>query len=109
MEKPVICVDFDGVLNDYNGYDPNDLGSPKAGCKEFLKELCKNYCVVILSARRYSKIIVWLDKYDLLKYVSNVTSYKPPAFAYIDDRSVQFTGDYNQTLNELKEFKPYWK
>ena len=26
--KPTICVDFDGVLNNYKGYDGDNLGIP---------------------------------------------------------------------------------
>jgi hypothetical protein len=109
MRKPTICVDFDGVLNEYSGYDADDLGSPRKGSKEFLEKLHKRYFVVILSARRYSKIIRWLDQYDLWEYVDDVTSIKPPAKAYIDDRGLQFKGDYDRTLKDLKRFKPYWK
>ena len=32
--KPKVCVDFDGVLNNYTHYDENDLSTPRKGCKE---------------------------------------------------------------------------
>ena len=104
-----IALDFDGVLNNYRGYDGDNLGQPRPGCKEFLQKLHKRYFVVILSARRYSKIIKWLDDNDLWDYVDNVTSMKPPAIAYIDDRAIKFDGDYDQALKQLWGFKPYWK
>ena len=107
--KPTICVDFDGVLNEYNGYDGDNLGTPKDGAKEFLKKLSEKYVVIILSARRYSLIIKWLDDNNLWDYVYDVTSIKPPAVAYIDDRAIRFNGDYDETLKELKKFKPYWE
>ena len=106
--KLTICVDVDGVLNDYKGYDGDNLGKPKPGAKEFLQELNKNYKVVILSARRYTQIMKWLNDYGLWEYISNVTSFKPPALAYIDDRGIQFNGNYQETLKQLKGFKPYW-
>ena len=37
--KPIICIDFDGVLNNYNGYDGDNLGTPRPGAKEFLEKL----------------------------------------------------------------------
>ena len=39
--KPIICIDFDGVLNNYNGYDGDNLGTPRPGAKEFLEKLSK--------------------------------------------------------------------
>ena len=45
----------------------------------------------------------------MLEYVSEVTSIKPPAIAYIDDRAITFDGDYTETIKELKNFKPYWQ
>ena len=108
-QKPLICVDFDGVLNDYQGYDEDDLGNPRPGAELFLKKLSYRYRVIILSARRYSSIIKWLVAHDLWKYVVNVTSYKPPAVAYIDDRAIQFNGDYDDVLDQLKGFKPHWQ
>ena len=107
--KQTVCVDFDGVLNNYKGYDGDNLGTPREGAKEFLQELNKNYRVIILSARTYSKIIKWLDDNDLWEYVADVTSFKPPALAYIDDRGIQFNGNYQDILKQLQDFKPYWR
>jgi len=106
--KPFLCVDFDGVLNNYKGYDEDYLGTPREGAAEFLQTLSQKYTVIILSSRRYSKIIKWLQEYELLDYVGNVTSIKYPAVAYIDDRGIQFNGDYDKILQELEDFTPYW-
>lgn len=107
-DKPTVCLDFDGVFNTYNGYDGDNLGKPRQGIKEFLEQLSKEYSITIFSVRRYSKIITWLEDYNLLDYVDNVTSYKLPAVAYVDDRGIRFDGDYNKALAQIKDFKPYW-
>ena len=107
--KPVICLDFDGIFNEYTGYDGDNIGRPREGIEEFLQELNKKYTVEVCSVRRYSKIMIWLDQYDLLKYVANVTRYKPKAVAYVDDRAISFTGDYKGTLDEIRKFRPYWE
>ena len=107
--KPIICIDFDGVLNNYNGYDGDNLGTPRPGAKEFLEKLSKKYIIIILSARRYTKIIKWLNEYDMLQYVAEVTSIKPPARVYLDDRGIQFNGDYEKALKDIKNFKTYWE
>ena len=107
--KPPICVDFDGVLNNYAGYDGENLGTIKHGAKEFLQKLNEEYTVTILTVRGYEPVMKWLDENQLLEYVDFVTKIKPPAVAYIDDRAVCFKGDYKETLEELKGFKTYWE
>ena len=88
--------------------DEHDFQFKLKHAQEFLQELNKDYRITILSARRYTQIIRWLNEHGLWEYVSNVTSFKPPALAYIDDRGIQFNGDYNEILEQLKDFKPYW-
>lgn len=56
MIKKTICVDFDGVLNEYDGYEEGDLGEPLTGSKEFIKELRKKYKVVISMSMMTEKI-----------------------------------------------------
>lgn len=107
--KPFISVDFDGVLNNYSGYDGDNLGTPRPGAKEFLQELSKDYIVLIHTARRYTLVVKWLADNNLWDYVGDVSSIKQPSIAYIDDRGIQFNGDYKETLEQLKKFKPYWR
>ena len=45
----------------------------------------------------------WLRKYDLLKYVSEITSEKPRAVLYIDDKGYRFS-DWKETLEYLEGF-----
>ena len=107
--KLTVCVDFDGVLNNYEYYDPNNCFTPRPGAKEFLEKLSEKYHVVILTARSFPKVERWLKNYGLNKYVADVTNIKVPAVAYIDDRAIKFKGDYDFALKELENFKPYWK
>lgn len=106
--KKTIAVDFDGVLNNYIGYDPDNLFTPRDGVEDFLIELNKEFEIIIYSTRNKSHIIKWLEKYHLDKYVKEVTNNKPPAVAYIDDRAVRFNGDYNECLDNL-QIKAYWQ
>lgn len=107
--KPNICIDFDGVLTNYKGYKGDDLGEVKQGAKEFLETLSQEYNIIIFSVRPFSKVAEWLKENELKKYIWTVTSQKPPAHAYIDDRALRFKGNYEETLEELENFKPYWK
>ena len=107
--KPFICVDFDGVLNNYKGYEGDNLGTIRPGAREFLQTLSQDYTVSILSVRSYHLIIRWLEQYDLLQYVDEVTSIKRAAVAYVDDRGLRFNGNYEEVLEQLENFKPYWE
>lgn len=105
MTKKTICVDFDGVLNEY-GYEKGDLGEPLTGSKEFIKELRKKYKVVILTSRQKEQVIGWLTNNGFPSM--KITNRKIPAVAYIDDRAIQFKGNYKKVISRLKNFKPYW-
>lgn len=103
-----VCVDFDGVLNNYEFYDPNELYTPRDGAKEFLMELSKRFYVIIFTARDNEKVEQWLIDYDMP--FNEVTNIKKPATAYIDDRAIQFNGDYEEILDIVDDFEPYyWK
>lgn len=106
MTKKTICVDFDGVLNEYNGYEEGDLGEPLSASKEFIRQLRKKYKVVILTSRPKEQVIDWLNDNGFPSM--EVTNRKIPAVAYIDDRAIQFKGSYIQTIYEALNFKPYW-
>lgn len=106
MIKKTICVNFDGVLNEYDGYEEGNLGEPLTGSKEFIKELRKKYKVVILTSRQKEQVIDWLNNNGFPSM--KVTNRKVPAVAYIDDRAIQFKGNYKKVISRLKNFKPYW-
>lgn len=107
MNKLTICIDFDGVLNNYKGYQENELYTPRDGAKEFIDTLSETYYIVIFTARPTDQVREWLEKYDF-KY-DNVTDIKVPAVVYIDDRAIPFYGDYDNIIKELNVFKPYWE
>ena len=109
MEHPVVCVDFDGVLNDYKGWQGDMLYEPREGVMEFLEELSNNYSVVILTTRNNEKVWEWLRKYGLDFLVDDVTDIKIPAIAYIDDRGLKFNGNFSKTLERLHNFQTHWE
>ena len=106
--KPMVCVDFDGVLNTYNGWKGVDeLYFPRDGSKLFLEELSKKYTVTIFTTRDTVKVRDWMKKYDM--YYDNITNVKKGAVCYIDDRGLKFNGNYHETLQELSEFHAWWE
>jgi len=109
---PTICLDFDGVMNTYDGWKGvNELFQPREGLKAFLVKLQeKNYRVVIHSTRNPTKIISWLMKYDLGNLVQEVTDKKPSALVYLDDRALKFEGVFcDAVIAEIFTFKTHWE
>lgn len=102
-----VVVDFDGVLHPYSGgwvgYIPADE-LPSPGAKEFLEQLNEaGFAVVVVSSRcdhddGIKGIREWLNRYGLRALVSDVTSTKVPAVAYVDDRAVAYTGSFSESL-----------
>jgi len=101
--KSQICVDFDGVIYD-RSHEPGGsdvLGKPVSGAKEALIELAQYFRVVVLTARpNLQAVRVWLEEHDMSSYVSDVTNHKPPAAAYIDNRSYLFK-NWPQTVKDI--------
>lgn len=97
--KKDICVDFDGVLNLYTHYDPNNLCEMREGCSQFLEQLSQKYRITILTSRDPEPVKKWLKEHNLSDYIEQVTNIKIPAVYYIDDRAVKFDGDFDKIIN----------
>lgn len=109
-----IGIDFDGVIhkNSKGYYDGTIYDDPIEGVKESLEQLSEKYTLIIyttkakpdrglINGRRTIELIwEWLNKYDLAKYISKVTSEKPRAVVYIDDKAVRFN-NWTDCMNEL--------
>lgn len=109
--KPVVCVDLDGVLNDFDGWKGADyFHEPRPGAAEFLRSLCEaGYSVVVFTVRWREHVEAWLARHDLARYVAEVTDKKPPAHVYVDDRAICFQGDFETTLSQIARFKAHWE
>ncbi len=113
MNKPIICLDFDGVVHSYSSgwKGPRNIPDPPVeGALTFMLDaLAAGYDVVIHSSRaRYfggiSAMRVWLKKHaGTLWYeggfelgLENVrfTRWKPPALVTLDDRAIRFDGTF---------------
>ena len=99
-----LSIDFDGVLHDdYLGFhDGTCYGPLIEGGREALTILSRHFKIIILTAKaKPSRPLVngktgetlvweWLREKELDSFISEVTSEKPRALAYIDDKGVKF-------------------
>jgi len=118
--KPILCVDFDGVIHSYkSGWkgvasipDP-----PNTGAIEWITSTLESFDVRIFSARcndpgGIEAMIGWFREWGLPDEAAKQLRYepgKPSAFLVIDDRAVQFAGDFSQLrADQLRAFKPWY-
>lgn len=104
-----ILVDLDGVLNEYDGQYVKDFIPPlRKDAREFLQLLSQSFKVVIFSTREEFLIRDWVESNNLTQYISSITNVKTPAFVQIDDRCINFNGNYAEAIENIKNFKPIW-
>jgi len=109
--RKTICLDFDGVIHSYkSGWQGEDVipDPPIHKVDVAIRQLRKNYRVVVYSARcrnpeGVAAIQRWLDKHHI--QVDDVCFHKPPAFVYVDDRAVPFSGDWDETIAAIHAFR----
>lgn len=110
MKKYTVCIDLNGVLDQYTGWKgEGHMDPPRPGAERFLSELSRDYKVVIFTTQPAERVWKWMREYGLDQYVSDVTDRKPPALVYVDDRAVTFRGDFEETLREIRTFRPHWR
>lgn len=129
MNKPIICIDFDGVIHSYErGWQNGEIyGTVVPGFFEWVERVRDHFKLVIYSSRSKDDdgIIAmgtWLHKQRnaWIKAGGNrnptepleieFAHEKPPAFLTIDDRAIQFRGIWEDTdldVESLKAFKPW--
>lgn len=108
--KKTILVDLDGVLNKYKGqFNENYIPPIKEGAFNFLKKLSQNYIVKIFTTRQMQIASEWVNANNINTFVAEITNRKEPAYLIIDDRCIKFDGDYEKTLEKIKNFKVWYK
>ncbi len=111
-----ISIDFDGVIHQHFGVgDGTVSGGIIDGAKDALEQLSKKYRIILFTAKAkpdrplvngktgIELVWEWLEKHDVAKYIHSITSEKPRAVCYIDDKAVRFV-NWQQTLSDVQEF-----
>lgn len=110
MTKPILLLDFDGVIHQYTSpWTKADeiLDGPVPGAKEFVAEAGKIFELCIYSARSLQPggieaMKAWLILHDFPLHLLSFPTEKPPAFLTIDDRCVCFEGEFPRPEALLK-------
>lgn len=103
-EEINIGVDFDGVIHKCSKgyYDGSIYDEPIQGSFEALKKLSEKYTVIVYTCKAKPDrglvngktgtelVWQWLKNHNMAQFVSKVTSEKPRAVAYIDDKAIKF-------------------
>ena len=128
--KPILCLDFDGVLHSYaSGWKGADVipDPPVPGAMDFIMRASNRFRIVIHSSRssqpggeKAMKHWLWhcmmheldgLFEKTLIEAIYSDIEWsltKPPAFVTIDDRSITFDGTF-PVIGDLLKFKPWFK
>jgi len=129
MKKPILCIDFDGVLHSYtSGWQGAGVANdpPVEGAAEFLHAATARFTVAIYSSRSKSLAGRWCMQRYVRKHLDTATTFspdhegdfvsdvlrwpwfKPSAFITIDDRALTFDGTW-PALDALAAFQPWNK
>lgn len=126
MPKPILCLDFDGVIHSYaSGWQGADKipDAPVPGAMEFIRAAQEHFMVCIFSSRTNEPggqraMIAYMDDHlthwfgpdAALRVLTDIQwpVEKPAAFVTLDDRAITFTGRW-PTMRSLLDFKPWYK
>jgi hypothetical protein len=109
--RRTVCLDFDGVLHSYrSGWCGAEIipDPPIHGTREAVARLRQQYRVVVHSSRCHSEegrraVQSWLERNGIV--VDEVCIHKPPALVYVDDRAIRFRGNWDDVLDEIRQFR----
>lgn len=121
--KPILCLDFDGVLHSYgSGWMGADIipDPAVAGAAQFISDAQQHFTVAVHSSRSsqpggIDAMKRWLHKviidagldgsiFDAIEWPTA----KPPALITIDDRAIMFDGTWPR-IDDLRQFQPWNK
>lgn len=121
MDDKTICIDFDGVIADYSKYNGKGFfGNPLPGAVKKIRELKEQGWTIIIYTTRSEthQLKEYLDLhrilYDYINYnPENIDQGcnmgKPLATVYLDDRAINFDGDWDKAFNKISDFEVWYR
>lgn len=108
--KKTILIDLDGVLNTYTGnFDKNFIPPIKDGAFDFLSKLSEEYQIKLFTTRNKILASKWVIENKLENFIEDITNIKELSYLYIDDRCINFNGNYSDLANKIKQFNVWYK
>lgn len=129
MSKPILCLDFDGVIHSYaSGWKGATVipDPPVPGALKFITDAMEHFTVAIYSSRSHQPggieaMLKWLGYWSVDKEHGMPGDFdhgawgsilwpreKPAAMVTIDDRAITFIGEW-PSMDTLRSFKPWNK
>jgi len=118
MAQKIICIDLDGTLAHYEEWKGETyFGDAIEGAKEALQKLKENdWLIIIFTTRTNTELITKFLNDNKLEFdyinenphqPENAIGGKPYADVYVDDRAIQFNGDWEEIVKCIDDFKPW--
>jgi hypothetical protein len=115
-----IAVDFDGVLHTFHWKGVDVFDDPIPGAVEAIQRLrAEGHTIILNTTRMWTpKLHEWLLSHGFVIDYYNENPNKPDnsldlrkvlADVYVDDRGIQFNGNWSSTVEQILAFKPWFK
>lgn len=105
----ILACDFDEVIHDKSHpLEGRRMGAPIDGAKRCLEEFRKEghevivFTVMATSEHGTKAVEDWMKYYEIP--YDSVTSIKPNADVFIDDKAIRFI-DWDKTLKEMRKYE----
>lgn len=112
--RPILALDFDGVLHWYReGWKgaAEIYDEPVPGAVDFVQRAVEHFRIMVFSSRSRQEggieaMQAWMEKHGFPEV--DFPEEKPPAHMTIDDRAIQFRGEWPE-IEDLLTFQPWNK
>jgi hypothetical protein len=110
-QPKIIALDFDATIADYDGWQgPDHKGELLEGAREFMEVLVESgYELHIVTSRPIGGIQEWVEDNRIDHLIKGITNLKMAAFCYLDDRALPFNNNFDEALEAIKNFTPWYK
>jgi hypothetical protein len=92
-----------------DSFAENFIPPIRDGAKELVEELSEEFNIKLFTTRNKLLASKWVCENNLDKYITDVTDVKEPAWLYVDDRCMTFTGNFKNSCKNIRFFNPWYR